>query len=167
MNTELSLNHAATAAPTATSDPNNPEQAARTKESGARTNNTLTLKERVALLTWMDTPEHRAFVAKESDNDAAALATQDLDALGHTFDVTHANIASIRKTLGIEKLKAAKPAPVPQVDLSALMERVQRHGAMIHDASVDARCMQDAITQLRARVDDLEKRLASLEASND
>lgn len=144
-----------------------------------RTSNTLTFTERAALQNWMNQPENQQFTANESDNDAARQATKDLGAMvkavvGHEGDcepafpgliITAGNIASMRKILGIEKVKPAKPAPAPthDIDLIILTQRVNRHGEMLHNAAIDARNTTDAIAQLRDLVDKLTSSLASLD----
>jgi hypothetical protein len=95
-----------------------------------RTNNTLKLKERVALMTWMETAENRKLVADDSDANAAAQATATLG-----FDVTPANIMSIRRVLGIEKTKPA--APPADLDLVTLHEKVQAIGIEVEKIKAD------------------------------
>lgn len=117
-----------------------------------RTNNTLKLLDRVNLMQWMEIPENRDYIAKESDALAAGKATGDLK-----FDVTPANIGSIRKTLGIEKYKAPAPARAPDIDLVALAAKVAQHGIQL-DPIADFN-IPHLLTNLSAYLNLLVKRI--------
>jgi hypothetical protein len=149
--------------------------------SPKRTANTLTFTERAALQHWMSQPENRAFVANESDADAARQATQDLSLMvsavaGSESDckpsfpdliITPGNIASMRKILGIEKVKPTKTAPLPvhDIDLVALHAKVQEHGLLLDPLKDND--LPTILSNLRNSLVELENRVKSLEASAD
>lgn len=139
-----------------------------------RTANTLTFTERAALQAWMNQPANTEFVANEADTQAAANAQLDLG-----FDITPGNIGSMRKILGIEKVKPLKPAPVHDIDLVALHAQVQQHhlqlgpisGLNLAEALIKLRDtlhkIETAVLQLRVPLEDLDQRVKSLEATDD
>jgi hypothetical protein len=139
-----------------------------------RTANTLTFTERAALQTWMSQPANTAFVANEADTQAAANAQLDIG-----FDITPGNIGSMRKILGIRKLKPHKPAPVHDIDLVALHAQVQQHhlqlgpisGLNLAEALINLRDtlhkLETIVLQLRGPLEDLDQRVKSLEATDD
>jgi hypothetical protein len=139
--------------------------------------NTLTFTERTALQNWMVQPDNTTFTALESDPDTARQATKDLG-----FDITPGNIASMRKILGIEKVKPTKPEPTPthpDIDLVALHAQVQQHhlqldpiaGVNIAEVLVNLRDslhkLETTVLQLRGPLEEHDQRLKSLEASSD
>jgi hypothetical protein len=148
-----------------------------TKRTAKRTANTLTFTERAALQFWMQQADNAAYVANESDTDAAIKATQDLAAKG--IAVTAGNISGMRKILGIDKVKKTPPPPAHDIDLVALQAQVQQHhlqldpiaGLNLAEALVnlrDSMCkLEDTIHRLREQTTAHEDRLKSLEASND
>lgn len=153
-----------------------PQAPSPTPDGPKRTANTLTFTERAALQNWMNQDENTAYVAHESDALAAGKATGDLK-----MDITAGNILSMRKILGIDKIKPAKPAmaPVHDIDLVALQAIVQQHqmqlapivGLNIAEALVNLRDslvgIEKLVMELRGPLEDLDQRLKSLEASND
>ena len=111
----------------------------------------------------MSQPANTAGVANEADTQAAANAQLDLG-----FDITAGNIASMRKLLGIEKIKPTKPTPaVPphDIDLVALHAKVEAHDLQL--APLKANNLAAILSGLRNSLEDLENRIKSLEASND
>ena len=136
--------------------------------------NTLTFTERAALQAWMNQPANTEFVANEADTQAAANAQLDLG-----FDITPGNIGSMRKILGIEKVKPLKPAPVHDIDLVALHAQVQQHhlqlgpisGLNLAEALIKLRDtlhkIETAVLQLRVPLEALDQRVKSLEATDD
>jgi hypothetical protein len=132
-----------------------------------RTANTLTFTERAALQNWMNQGTNAAFVATESDTDAAQKAICDLSDQGIT--ITAGNIASMRKILGIEKIKPAKPAPLPvhDIDLVALHAAVQRHEQHFSAISITGESLAEVIAKMWSEIKDLKERITSLEASSD
>lgn len=175
------FNRAATFSFTLSIEP--PASSIQHQESSAkkRTANTLTFTERAALQNWMSQDENRAFVANESDVAAADKATLDLSLMvtamaGSESDckpafprliITPGNIASMRKILGIEKVKPVKPAPAPvhDIDLVALHAQVQQHHLQLDPiAGVN---IAEVLSNLRNSLFGLENRVKSLEASAD
>lgn len=119
--------------------------------------NHLTLKQSVALYQWLDTPEHRAHVAKESDADTATLASKELG-----FPITAPNVLHIRTELGIQKIKPAKdpaPALTGDIDLVALHAQVQTLDAKLAAQTSLTGTLQEVITQLKERISTLEAKL--------
>lgn len=143
----LPLTHSATtASPT--------QDAANPKPTRAQPNH-LTLKQSIELYRWMDRPDHREYVAKESDADTAAKASQELG-----FAITAPNILHIRKELGIQKIKPAKdPATAGDVDLVALHAQVQTLDSKLTEQTALTGKLQEIIDRLNQRVMDLAKAL--------
>lgn len=151
--------------------------AAIAQSNAKRTANTLTFTERAALQFWMQQEVNEAYVANESDADAAAKATQDLAAKG--IAITSGNIAGMRKILRIEKVKKTPPPPAHDIDLVALHAQVQQHhlqldpiaGINLAEALTnlrDSMCkLEDTINRLLEHTAVHNARLTSLEASND
>lgn len=159
------FNRAATFSFTLSIEP--PASSIQHQESSAkkRTANTLTFTERAALQAWMQQADNDAYVANESDADAAVKATLDLADKG--IIITAGNIASMRKILGIEKTKPVKPAPPPvhDIDLIALQAQVQQHHLQLDPiAGVN---IAEVLSNLRNSLFGLENRVTSLEASAD
>ena len=124
-----------------------------------RAANTLTYSERANLEHWMQLPENADYVAKESDALAAGKATGDLK-----MDITASNIASMRKILGIEKLKPTPPAPPPNIDLIALHAQVQQHHAQLDPiAGVN---IAEVLSNLRNSLAELKTRIDALESAH-
>lgn len=135
-----------------------------------RTANALTFHERKALENWMQQPDNTHLVAHESDADAARQATKDLQLIFHedpkdplaaqrqTFPdltITAGNIASMRKLLGIEKVKPQKPQPLqlPEgLSLADLQARVQAHEERLDAMHVEATGMKATIAELHDRL---------------
>lgn len=116
-----------------------------------RTANALTFLERQALQAWMSKPDNTHFVAHESDTDAARQASKDLDPI----HITAANIVSMRKLLGIEKVKPEKPAPLQFPDgltRADLQARVQAHEERIDAMHIEATGMKATIAELHDRL---------------
>lgn len=106
-----------------------------------RTANALTFLERDALRQWMQLPDPFHYVAHKSDADAARFASGALSPL----TITSGNIASMRKLLGIEKVKPEKPQPAQLPDgltLSDLQSRLQAHEERLDDLRVQGTGMQ-------------------------
>lgn len=151
--------------------------AAIAQSNAKRTANTLTFTERAALQFWMQQEVNEAYVANESDTDAALKATQDLADKG--IAVTAGNIAGMRKILRIDKVKKTPPPPAHDIDLVALQAQVQQHhiqldpiaGLNLAEALVnlrDSMCkLENTINRLREQTTAHDARLTSLEASND
>ncbi len=114
-----------------------------------RTSNALTFHERKALESWMQQPDNTHFVANESDADAARQASKALDPV----HVTAANIASMRKLLGIEKIKPEKPAPLPpELNLSCVQGWINQHSDDLAELRVQATGMKATIAELHNRL---------------
>lgn len=116
-----------------------------------RTANALTFHERKALENWMQQPDNTHLVAHESDTDAARQASKDLDPI----HLTAANITSMRKLLGIEKIKPEKPQPLqlPEgLSLADLQARVQAHEERLDAMHVEATGMKATIAELHDRL---------------
>jgi hypothetical protein len=151
--------------------------AAIAQSNAKRTANTLTFTERATLQFWMQQADNAAYVANESDTDAAIKATQDLAAKG--IAVTAGNISGMRKILGIDKVKKTPPPPAHDIDLVALQAQVQQHhlqldpiaGLNLAEALVnlrDSMCkLEQLVIELRGPLEEYDARLKSLEASND
>jgi hypothetical protein len=151
--------------------------AAIAQSNAKRTANTLTFTERASLQFWMQQEVNQAYVANESDADAAVKATQDLADKG--IAVTAGNIAGMRKILRIDKVKKTPPPPAHDIDLVALQAQVQQHhlqldtiaGLNLAEALVnlrDSMCkLEDTIARLHKQTTAHDARLTSLEASND
>lgn len=161
-----------------------------------RTNNTLTFTERAALQHWMSVTENHVFVARESDTAAARKATHDFRAMvkalpGAESDcepafpditITAGNIASMRKILGIEKLKpqpAVALAKAGDIDLVALHAKVAQHDLQLDPiAGISLAevltALRDTLHALKERVDDIDtdrigtlrQRIEALESAN-
>lgn len=95
------------------------------QSNAKRTANTLTFTERAALQFWMQQEVNEAYVANESDTDAALKATQDL--ADKRIVITSGNIAGMRKILRIDKVKKTPPPTAHDIDLVALQAQVQQH----------------------------------------
>ena len=165
--------------PVATSMPQAPSP---TPAAPKRTANTLTFTERAALQHWMNQPENRSFTANESDAEAARQATKDLALMVKAVAwsegdcepafpgiiITAGNIASMRKILGIEKVKPAKPAPTTpphDIDLVALQAQVQQHHLQLDPiAGVN---IAEVLSNLRNSLHEIKERVKSLEAAAD
>lgn len=116
-----------------------------------RTSNALTFLERQALQQWMQQPDNTYLVAHESDADAARQATKDLD----PTHITVANIASMRKLLGIEKIKPEKPQSpqLPEgVTLASLQSWIDQHCDELAELRVEATGMKATIAELHDRL---------------
>ena len=120
--------------------------------------NTLTLKQRVALMGWCE--ERRGACASETDSDLAADATADLQ-----FHVTGGNITGMRRQLEIVKTKPAAVTGPADIDLVALKAKVDAHDLQL--APLEALNLAQALTALRNHLEALETRVKSLEASSD
>ncbi len=170
----LTLNIPSNPPPTTANDSQPPQT------SPKRTANTLTFTERAALQDWMNESANTNYVANESDADAARQATKDLALMvkavaGSEGDcepafpgiiITAGNIASMRKILGIEKVKPAKPAPAPvhDIDLVALHAQVQQHHLQLDPiAGVN---IAEVLSNLRNSLHELKDRLDALESAN-
>lgn len=107
--------------PSATSTPLPP--------SGHR--NSLKFSERTKLSLFLDTPDLRARAAKESDTLIATAATAALH-----FEVTPANITSMRRELGIEKLKPERSSPSEALaqdeQIALLTHRLENTTTLVH-----------------------------------
>lgn len=144
--------------------------------SPKRTANALTFRERQALQTWMSQPDNTHFVAHESDTDAARQATQDLRLIVKGVDgdykpvfpdltITPANIGSMRKLLGIEKVKPEKPAPLQLPDgltLADLQARIQAHEERLDDLRVQAAGIKDLINMLHKHLKEVIEHVQTL-----
>jgi hypothetical protein len=143
--------------------------------------NTLAFRERTALQQWMSQDENRAFVANESDADAARQATQDFALMvkamagaEHECEpafpgliITAGNIASMRKLLGIEKVKPVKPAPPSpphDIDLVALHAKVEAHDLQL--APIAGVNIAEVLSNLRNSIHEHKERLDALESAN-
>ena len=113
--------------------------------------NVLKFNERTKLSLWLNTDDMRARAAKESD---ATLATEATQALG--FDVTAANIASMRVNLGITKAKPEKPASTEENWLDTLQKKVAAQGIEIEHLKVHAQGTDKLIATLRAHLHHIE-----------
>jgi hypothetical protein len=129
-----------------------------------RTTNALTFTERATLQYWMQQADNEAYVATESDNAAAIKATQDLAEKAIT--ITAGNIASMRKILGIDKVKPAKPAaePAHNIDLAALQAKVIEHGIQLDPLKDND--LATILSGLRNHLLKLEERIETLESAN-
>ncbi|MBN8422858.1 MAG: hypothetical protein J0L73_28375 [Verrucomicrobia bacterium] len=115
--------------------------------------NALKFNERTKLSVWLNTDDMRARAAKESD---ATLATEATEALG--FDVTAANITSMRVNLGIAKAKPEKPAPdAGDVDVVLLFQQVQALNIQNEQLKIRADGTDALIATLRAHIHYMEK----------
>jgi len=126
-----------------------------------RTSNTLTFTERNQLQQWMQQPANTDLVALDSDTVAAKQASTDL-----ALAITPGNIASMRKILGVEKIKPAKAAMVPahDIDLLALYARVEQHHLQLDP--IAGISIAEVLTNLRDDLHALEKRFALESANN-
>ena len=116
--------------------------------------NALKFNERTKLSVWLNTDDMRDRAAKESD---ATLATEATEALG--FDVTAANITSMRVNLGIAKAKPEKPAPAAagDVDVVLLFQQVQSLNIQNEQLKIRADGTDALIATLRAHIHYMEK----------
>lgn len=127
--------------------PVNPVQTSGSVPKRAATNH-LTLKQTSLLYIWLDQPENRDYVAKESDADTAIRATNALQ-----FAVSPGNITGTRKALGILKFKPEKPADPPaDVDLITLQKQLTTQGKEIETIKIEARTTRDAYNLLVSHV---------------
>lgn len=134
-----------------------------------RTANALTFMERDALRQWMQQPDNIHLVAHESDTHAASEASRHFSQLTKPatteggdsepafpgLTITPANIASMRKLLGIEKVKPEKPQPLqlPEgLSLVDLQARVQAHEERLDAMHVQATGMKATIAELHDRL---------------
>ncbi len=122
-----------------------------------RASNHLTRMQNADLIVWMRQEENTAFVAKESDRDAAIKASADLG-----FPLTPANITGTRNALKIEKLRPAAPESTDP-SLADLQRRLLAAESRIEALQVKATSMDDAIALLRQQLTLAESRLAKLE----
>lgn len=89
--------------------------------NGTPQRNALKIMDRLSLITWMQIPENKEYVEKQTDAEAAIRATNDLQ-----IAITAGNIIGIRTNLGIKKFKPEKPADPPaDVDLAALQKQFE------------------------------------------
>jgi len=117
--------------------------------------NTLTLKERIALMEWCE--QHRDRCATDTDPELAAAAS-----IGCAFIVTVGNISGMRRQLDITKRKPA--APAHDIDLVALQARVAQHHLQLDPvAGIN---LAEALSNLRNTLHALEARLDTLESAN-
>lgn len=115
--------------------------------------NVLKFNERTKLSLWLNTDDMRARAAKDSDATLAADAAQTLG-----FDVTAANITSMRANLGIAKAKPEKPAPADpgEVDLITLQQKITAQGLEIEHLKVSANGTEALLDTLRAHIHHIE-----------
>ena len=144
---ETTVNHRQ---PPSTALPSTPPPSAR---------NTLHFTERSLLSDWMKRPENAAYVAKNTDATAAGKATHDLN-----FDISIGNIIGMRNTLGIEKFKPEKPAPLPGefalIDLIALQRRCDALGLETQNLRIEANTTRGAFNQLLTHISILTAKIA-------
>lgn len=121
--------------------------------NGSPQRNALKLMDRVAIIAWMQIPENKEYVEKETDAAAALKATTDLK-----IEITPGNIVGIRNTLGIKKFK---PAPAPSeasakdgqdVDLITLQKQLTTQGKEIETIKIEATTTRDAYNLLVSHV---------------
>jgi len=105
-------------APAPAKDPSDPSPSSDlpTPEPRKRTANALNFLERDALRHWMLEPESTHLVAHGSDTEAATQASIALENAFTGLVITPGNVASMRKLLGIEKIKPEKPQPAQLPD---------------------------------------------------
>jgi len=111
------------------------------------TSNHLTLKQTSLLYIWLDQPENRDYVAKESDADTAIKAAEELG-----FPVSTGNITGTRRALEIAKIKPEKPAETPNVDLILLQKQLDAYGQQVLRHSIAADTIHDVLNLLIAHV---------------
>jgi hypothetical protein len=111
------------------------------------TSNHLTLKQTSLLYIWLDQPENRDYVAKESDADTAIKAAEELG-----FPVSTGNITGTRKALEIAKIKPEKPAETPNVDLILLQKQLDTYGQQVQRQAIAADTIHDVLNLLIAHV---------------
>lgn len=117
------------------------------KAPRAQTNH-LTLKQNSLLYIWLDQPENREYVAKNSDNETAIRATNALN-----FLVTVGNIAGTRHALEIKKIKPEPPpSPAQDTDLIALHQQLKEHGLQCEALRIEARTTREAVNLLVAHI---------------
>jgi hypothetical protein len=114
--------------PAPAKDPSDPSPSSDlpSTEPKRRTANALNFLERDALRHWMLEPMSTHLVAHGSDTEAATQASIALENAFAGLVITPGNIASMRKLLGIEKIKPEKPQPAQLPDGLTLAELQQQ-----------------------------------------
>lgn len=144
-----------------------------------RTANALTFMERDALRQWMQQSDNTHLVAHESDTHAAAEATRYFSQLTKPatteggdgepafpgLTITPANIASMRKLLGIEKVKPEKPQPLtlPEgVTLAGLQQEIAKLNAAQIEQGIQLTELQVEATSMKATIAELHGQLTTV-----
>lgn len=137
------------------------------QEPVKRTSNALTFLERQLLQHWMQQPDNAAYVAKESDASAAGKATLDIAEAKPSecpLFITAGNIQSMRKLLGIEKIKLTKAPESPeliQIPLADLQARLSVHEERLDTLTVQGTGMQATIADLHRVLTEIIKCLST------
>jgi hypothetical protein len=119
----------------------------------------LDLRQRAALLTWLEARPN--LCATLTDNQLAADATAELG-----FPIGTTNIRTIRvHELGIAKAKAEPPAPPSDISLAVLQAAVDRHSLQLD--AIQGINLAEVLTNLRDSLHALDLRVKALETLND